>query len=78
MTAAAVSGSVQAGSFRVRLLRRVAIGERQAVAGAELLVDAQTAHQLVVEGAASLADERDIQRLVRLVPNNHRPRVLTR
>lgn len=67
-----------AGSFRVRLLRRVAIGERQALAGSELHVDAVTAQQLVREGAACLSDDRDLARLVRLVPDNHRPRVLTR
>lgn len=67
-----------AGSFAVRLLRRVAIGERQALAGTEILVDAQTAQQLVREGAARLVDERDLARLVRIVPDAHRPRVLTR
>lgn len=76
MSAAAVQAS--AGTFAVRLLRRVAIGERQALAGTEILVDAVTAQQLVREGAARLADERDLPRLVRMLPDNHRPRVLTR
>lgn len=70
--------AIAAGSFALRLLRRVVIGQRQALAGTEVLVDAATAHQLLREGAACLADDRDLARLVRLVPENHRPRVLTR
>lgn len=74
MSAATAQSS--AGTFAVRLLRRANLGQRQALAGAEVLVDAATARELLREGAGRLVDEADLPRLVRLLPDSHRPRVL--
>lgn len=63
--------------FRLKLLRATSIGTRRMVAGAELQADAQSARELIESGAARLADDADLPRLIAAV-GAARPASVTR